>query len=85
MSYALGDRLTIRFQVSGVGTTSLAAKVWKAGSAEPTTRRLSGTDGTASLQVPGSVGFISYLSGSTTNAPVVTTMDDLAVKEVGAP
>jgi PKD repeat protein len=44
-------------------------KVWKEGTAEPADWQLTATDNTASLQVPGGVGLLTYLSGSSTSAP----------------
>jgi hypothetical protein len=35
------------------------------------------------LQVAGGVGVVSYLSGSTTNQPVVISFDDLAARATG--
>jgi hypothetical protein len=53
--------------------------VWPAGTAEPTTWTVSGTDATVGLQAAGGVGFTGYVSGGTTNAPVTISIDDLAV------
>ncbi len=78
LTYAPGDVLQVRFQVSGVGTTALAAKVWKDGTAEPATWTLQGTDTTAALQANGSVGLWLYLSGSSTVAPMTLSVDDVA-------
>ncbi len=72
-----GDVLRVRFQVTGTGTTGLAAKVWKDGTAEPGTWQLQATDTTSALQSAGSVGVWAYLSGSSTNAPVTLTIDDV--------
>ena len=82
LSYAAGDVLRTRFQVSGTGTTVLAAKVWKDGTAEPATWLLQGTDTTASLQVPGAVGLWFYLSGSATVSPMTLSVDDLVATPV---
>jgi PKD repeat protein len=80
MVYAPGDEWNIRFQVQGTGTTTLRAKIWKAGTTEPSTWRLTATDTTASLQGAGAVGIAAYLSGSATNAPVVLSVLDYTVK-----
>jgi hypothetical protein len=63
--------------VGGTGTTALSAKLWRAGTTEPAAWGASANDTTASLQAAGSIGLVSYLSGSSTNAPVVVTFDDL--------
>ncbi|NTW42550.1 MAG: PKD domain-containing protein, partial [Cellulomonadaceae bacterium] len=78
-TYTPGERLEVRLEVTGVSPTTVRAKVWRAGTAEPTTWTVSGTDATAALQAPGSVGLVSYLSGSATNAPMTVSFDDLLV------
>ena len=80
LSFAAGDRLNVRLQVTGVSPTTLRAKVWKVGSVEPTTWQRSVTDATAALQATGGVGVRLYLSGSATNAPVHGTIDDLVAR-----
>jgi PKD repeat protein len=79
LTYAAGDTLRVRFVVTGQGTTTLQAKVWKQGTTEPTTAQMSRTDSTASLQVAGSFGTIAYLSGTASNVPVVLRLDNLRV------
>jgi PKD repeat protein len=74
-----GDTLRLRFQVSGTGTATLNGKVWKVGSTEPAAWQVTGTDTTAVLQTAGGVGLVPYLSGSSTNAPVTVTVDNLTV------
>ncbi len=77
LTVVAGDVLQLRLDVSGTGTTSLAGKVWKVGTAEPGTWQLQATDTTAALQSAGSVGVWAYLSASTTNAPVTLSVDDV--------
>ncbi len=77
--YAPGDVLNVRFQVTGSGTTTLQARVWKDGTAEPTTW-ITATDSTAALQSAGAVGVYSYLSGSATNSPITLSVQDFAVQ-----
>jgi hypothetical protein len=76
LTYNAGDVLRVRFQVSGTGTTQLAAKVWKDGGSEPASWLLQSSDSTASLQVPGSVGLWLYLSGTATQTPMILSVDD---------
>lgn len=76
LTYQVGDLLNIRVQVTGTSPTTVKAKVWKAGTPEPATWTKTGTDSTAGLQVAGSVGLFSYLSGSATVAPVVASWDN---------
>jgi PKD repeat protein len=76
LTYKVGDVLNMRVQVTGTFPTSVKAKVWKSGTTEPTTWMKMGTDASVGLQVPGSVGLFSYLSGSATLAPVVASWDN---------
>ena len=77
VTYAAGDELRLRLVVSGSGTTTLRAKVWKDGTAEPAGWLLQATDTTAALQAPGSVGYTYYLSSTATTNPTVVSVDDL--------
>jgi hypothetical protein len=74
LTYAAGTVLHVRLQAVGTSPTALRAKVWADGT-EPDWQ-VSGSDSTAGLQVAGSVGIRTYLSGSTTNAPITLTVDD---------
>ncbi len=80
LTYAAGDRLEVRIQVTGTSPTTVRAKVWKFGGTEPAAWTRSATDATVGLQVVGSVGMYYYLSGSTTNGPVVFSTDGVEVK-----
>jgi len=77
LTYAAGDTLNLRLQVSGTSPSSLKVKAWTSGRSEPTSWTLSGTDSTAALQSAGSIGLYSFLSGSATNGPVVPFYDAL--------
>jgi len=77
LTVAPGERLNVRFQATGTSPTTLRVKVWKVGTTEPADWQLTRTDATAALQAGGGVGFVSYLSGSATNAPVLALFDDL--------
>lgn len=79
LTYAVGDTLNVRLQVTGTSPTTVRAKVWKNGAVEPATWQKSVTDSTAGLQSAGSIGLYSYLSSSATNAPVQSIWDDLMV------
>jgi hypothetical protein len=80
MVYAPGDVLNVRLEVRGAGSSTLNAKVWKTGTPEPTTWRLTSTDTTAALQSAGAVGIYSYLSGSATNAPITLSVKEFEVQ-----
>jgi PKD repeat protein len=79
LTYAAGTPLRIRLQVDGTGTTTLRLKVWRADGTEPATWQKTGTDSTAGIQTAGSVGLATYLSGSSTNAPITISFDDYSV------
>lgn len=80
LTYAVGDRLNVRLQVTGTSPTTIRARVWKVGTTEPTTWQRSVTDNTAGFQANGSIGITLYLSSSATNAPIVVTVDDLVAR-----
>ncbi|NOJ60757.1 PKD domain-containing protein, partial [Arthrobacter sp. 260] len=84
LSYAVGDELTIKFSVSGTSPTTLGAKVWKAGETEPEAWQVTASDSTAELQVPGGVGLMTYVSGSSTNAPITGRFTNLLVRDTSA-
>jgi hypothetical protein len=76
LNYIPGDQIRLEFSISGSGTTTLTAKAWLVGNAEPGVQ-LTRTDSTAgSLQGPGSVGIQGYMAGSATNAPVIASYDN---------
>jgi hypothetical protein len=77
LTVAAGDKLNFKVQASGTSPTTLRAKVWKVGTAEPAAWGTSLTDNNAALQAAGSIGLEAYLSGSATNAPQVASFDDL--------
>ncbi|WP_246020917.1 hypothetical protein [Arthrobacter echini] len=76
---AAGEQLQVRLQVTGNSPTRVNAKIWKVGTAEPTGWAVTATDDTAVLQSAGSVGLMTYLSGSATNAPITASFDDLRI------
>jgi PKD repeat protein len=77
LTVAAGDKLNFKVQATGTSPTTLRAKVWKVGTAEPAAWGTSLTDSNAALQAAGSIGLEAYLSGSATNAPQVASFDDL--------
>ncbi|WP_241992067.1 LamG-like jellyroll fold domain-containing protein [Cryobacterium lyxosi] len=84
LSYATNDQLHVRLQVFGTAPTTIRAKVWAAGTTEPTTWPLSRTDATATLQQAGSIGLAAYTSGSATT-PMTVSFDDLSAIAVAEP
>lgn len=77
LSYAAGDQLQLRVQVTGTAPTTLKAMAWKLGEPAPETWQVSATDSTAGLQQAGSIGVAFYVSGSATVSPMTATFDDL--------
>ncbi len=75
-----GTKLSVRLQVTGTAPTSIRAKVWKAGAAEPTSWQVSAVDSTAALQTRGALTLSTYVSGSSTNAPVTAQFSGLSVR-----
>lgn len=77
LTYASGDRLQLRVQVSGTSPTTIRARVWKVGATEPTAWQVTATDSTSGLQSAGGIGIYSYLSGSASPSSLVVSFDDL--------
>lgn len=69
-AYAAGDRVKLRLDVSGTGTTTLGGRAWRASASEPSADQVSATDGTAALQGSGALGVRSYTSSALTSLPV---------------
>lgn len=76
-TFAPGDRLRVRVQVSGTSPTLVRAKVWRVGEAEPSAWRVSATDTTPALQTAGGIGVVGHLATGVGNTPVTLTVDDL--------
>ena len=80
---AAGRSLTVRFETSGTGPTTLRVKAWPTGTAEPADWALTRTDDTATLQRPGALFLQQYNSGTAT-APSTLRVDDLRAEQPGA-
>ena len=83
LAYQVGDVWRFEIEALGTGPTTLAAKVWKTTEAEPASPQVTASDSTASLQAGGGTGVVSYLSSSSTNAPVVASFDSLLATAPG--
>jgi PKD repeat protein len=79
LTYAAGQQLTLRVQVFGVSPTTVRAKLWRTGQAEPTAWQASVTDSTAALQASGTIGLRTYLSASATATPATVKFDNYLV------
>jgi hypothetical protein len=78
LTYTAGAELNLRVQVTGSSPTTIRAKIWPTGQAEPATW-VTVTDSAAGLQGSGTVGLQSALSSSAT-ATIVTKFDDFVVR-----
>lgn len=76
LTFAPDTRLALRVQALGTSPTVLRAKVWQAGTSEPTAWTQMTTDDTPALQQRGTVGLHTYLSAASP-ATVTFTYDDL--------
>jgi PKD repeat protein len=83
--YTAGDRLKLRLDVSGSGTTSLAGRVWRASASEPAADQVSTTDTTTSLQGPGALGVKAYTSSALSSLPVQVSVAGFRATPVGTP
>ena len=77
LTYAVGDKLNARVQTFGTSPTTLRAKVWKVGSAEPAAWQVSTTDSTVGLQTEGHIGIGTYVSTSSSVLPLSVVFDEL--------
>ncbi|MCW2527231.1 MAG: hypothetical protein JWM76_2091 [Pseudonocardiales bacterium] len=85
LTYTSGSTLRLRLQVTGTSPTTLNASVWTDGTTEPSAFQITGTDNTTGLQVPGGVGVLGYISGSTTTTPTILSFDTLTATSTTAP
>ncbi len=85
VTIAAGDALNLRVEVSGTGTTTIRAKVWKAGTTEPTAWQTTTTDTTAALQAAGHVGIATYTGAGLSNLPFDVVFDRVEAKPVVVP
>lgn len=76
LSVAAGERLAVRMQVVGSSPTTIRAKVWTAGTAEPAAWQLTTTNMVPELQDAGAVGYSVSNAGSVTTGANVVRLDD---------
>ena len=84
LTWSSSAMFSVHLRVTGVNPTTLQARVWPAGAAEPTTWNVTGTDSTASLQTSGSAGFQGYL-GTLPSGGVTFRFDDFNVRFINSP
>jgi len=83
LTYNVGDMLRLRFQLinQADGSTAVQGTVWNpATSSEPAAPQLKGSDTTAALQAPGSIGIYTALAANATASPVTVRFDNLSAK-----
>ncbi|MFS4507561.1 PKD domain-containing protein, partial [Clavibacter sp. Sh2141] len=80
VTYTAGQQLRVRVQVTGTSPTTMNAKVWPVGQAEPTAWQSTTTGSLAALQTAGTFGIQTYLSSSAAG-PVTFSLDDLQVSD----
>jgi PKD repeat protein len=74
----VGTKLSVRLQVTGTAPTTVRAKVWRAGTTEPSVWQVQTTDSTSGLQKAGGLALATYISGSATNVPVTAAWSNLS-------
>ena len=84
LSWSAGSSFSLLMETTGSSTTTIRAKLWAAGSAEPANWQLTTTDATPALQVAGAPTVFSYRSGSGTGTNLAS-FDDFTLKNLGTP
>ncbi|MDN3496858.1 PKD domain-containing protein, partial [Planococcus sp. APC 4015] len=74
-----GVKYHVVFDVTGTSPTTLAAKLWRAGTTEPAAWQLTRTDSTAALQTAGTVGIHSRVSSAANAFPLTVAFDEIRV------
>jgi PKD repeat protein len=75
-TYAAGDPYHLKLSVTGTSPTTVAAKIWKDGSAEPSGWRLTANDTAAAMQASGGLGMKVYVGAASSNAQTTFSFDD---------
>jgi hypothetical protein len=65
LTFTPGDTFVLRVQAEGANPTTIRAKVWRAGAAEPSAWMATATNTTAALQTAGTLGIRTVNSSST--------------------
>lgn len=79
LTVGAGERVRLRVQALDASPTTVRARLWKTGAAEPSTWLATATDSTAGLQASGSFGLYAYVSSGATTVPVTVAVDDVMV------
>lgn len=74
-----GQSVRVRFSAIGSAPTTLRARAWLDGTAEPSGWQATASDAAAELQSAGAVGLRFYLASGSTAAPATLRWDDFVV------
>ncbi|MEA2610182.1 MAG: hypothetical protein QOJ75_2425, partial [Chloroflexota bacterium] len=74
-AYSANAYIWLKVEVTGVNPTTIRAKAWPDGQAEPGTWSTVATDSTAALQLAGNAGLRAYTSSSASSSTTVTFDD----------
>lgn len=80
LTYTAGQVINASFTIQGSDAVTITGSAW-AGATQPTTPQLSLTDATP-VTASGQVGFMGYLSGSSTNAPVTVGVQPYTIERL---
>ncbi len=83
LTWTAGSTFNLAMDTTGSTTTTIRAKLWTGGAAEPASWQLSTTDATPALQVAGAPTVYSYRSGTATGTNLAS-FDDFTLKNLGA-
>ncbi len=81
LTHVAGEYLNVRYQVVGTSPTTLRAKVWADGAAEPADWHIATADSEAALETVGGIGFKMF-NRNGSNETVTFSFDDLLVTNV---
>ncbi len=81
-SPSAADRWNLRFRVRGINPTTLEAKAWKVGTAEPGSWMIAATDNTAGMQARNPYVAVWASLGGAGATPVTYLVDDYTVSAI---
>ncbi|MFF2371801.1 PKD domain-containing protein [Agromyces sp. NPDC058110] len=79
LTYTAGQAVSMKVQISGTSPTTIQAKAWTAGTAEPAAWAITTTSQAAGLQTAGKVGVTGYVSSAVTSVPLAVSLDHYRV------
>jgi N-acetylneuraminic acid mutarotase len=82
LSFTPGDTFVLRVQAEGANPTTIRAKAWKAGAAEPSAWTVTATNTTAALQTAGTLGIRTLNSAS---SATTLSFDNLRADRISSP